>query len=133
MEHEMSHRSRPPDSAEEHAKSIFAKMDKNGDSFHVPFRPFSTFSPFFPLQAIYDMLGAGFTNRPPDSAEEHAKSIFAKMDENGYSFHVPYNPFSTFSPFFPLQAIYDMLGAGFTNRPPDSAEEHAKSIFAKMD
>jgi hippocalcin-like protein 1 len=41
--------------------------------------PFS-FSPF--LQAIYDMLGACSSNKPADSAEERAKNIFAKMDEN---------------------------------------------------
>lgn len=34
------------------------------------------------LQAIYDMLGACSSNRPADSAEERAKNIFAKMDEN---------------------------------------------------
>lgn len=33
-------------------------------------------------QAIYDMLGACSSNRPADSAEERAKNIFAKMDEN---------------------------------------------------
>ncbi|KOB77443.1 Uncharacterized protein OBRU01_04066, partial [Operophtera brumata] len=32
--------------------------------------------------AIYDMLGACSSNRPADSAEERAKNIFAKMDEN---------------------------------------------------
>lgn len=37
---------------------------------------------FFPFQAIYDMLGACSSNRPADSAEERAKNIFAKMDEN---------------------------------------------------
>ena len=36
---------------------------------------------FFP-QAIYDMLGACSSNKPADSAEERAKNIFAKMDEN---------------------------------------------------
>lgn len=36
----------------------------------------------FKLQAIYDMLGACSSNRPADSAEERAKNIFAKMDEN---------------------------------------------------
>ena len=35
------------------------------------------------FQAIYDMLGTNSSNRPQDSAEERAKSIFAKMDENG--------------------------------------------------
>ena len=34
------------------------------------------------VQAIYDMLGAGAT-RPTDSAEERAKNIFSRMDENG--------------------------------------------------
>lgn len=34
------------------------------------------------LQAIYDMLGACSSNKPADSAEERAKNIFAKMDEN---------------------------------------------------
>ncbi|XP_076161214.1 neuronal calcium sensor 2 isoform X1 [Ptiloglossa arizonensis] len=34
------------------------------------------------VQAIYDMLGACSSNRPADSAEERAKNIFAKMDEN---------------------------------------------------
>lgn len=34
------------------------------------------------FQAIYDMLGACSSNRPADSAEERAKNIFAKMDEN---------------------------------------------------
>ncbi|XP_063235956.1 neuronal calcium sensor 2 isoform X4 [Bacillus rossius redtenbacheri] len=34
------------------------------------------------VQAIYDMLGACSANRPADSAEERAKNIFAKMDEN---------------------------------------------------
>lgn len=34
------------------------------------------------LQAIYDMLGACSSNRPADTAEERAKNIFAKMDEN---------------------------------------------------
>lgn len=29
------------------------------------------------------MLGTNAANRPQDSAEERAKSIFAKMDENG--------------------------------------------------
>jgi Ca2+-binding EF-hand superfamily protein len=29
------------------------------------------------------MLGSNAANRPQDSAEERAKSIFAKMDENG--------------------------------------------------
>lgn len=39
--------------------------------------------PFFFLpQAIYDMLGACSSNKPADSAEERAKNIFAKMDEN---------------------------------------------------
>lgn len=33
-------------------------------------------------QAIYDMLGATSSNKPADSAEERAKNIFAKMDEN---------------------------------------------------
>ena len=33
-------------------------------------------------QAIYDMLGACSSNRPADSAEDRAKNIFAKMDEN---------------------------------------------------
>ncbi|KAK6627553.1 hypothetical protein RUM44_010031 [Polyplax serrata] len=33
-------------------------------------------------KAIYDMLGACSSNRPADSAEERAKNIFAKMDEN---------------------------------------------------
>lgn len=37
---------------------------------------------FFVFQAIYDMLGASSSNRPADSAEERAKNIFAKMDEN---------------------------------------------------
>lgn len=36
----------------------------------------------FYFQAIYDMLGACSSNRPADSAEERAKNIFAKMDEN---------------------------------------------------
>lgn len=36
----------------------------------------------FCSQAIYDMLGACSSNRPADSAEERAKNIFAKMDEN---------------------------------------------------
>ncbi|XP_035715757.1 neuronal calcium sensor 2 [Folsomia candida] len=35
------------------------------------------------VQAIYEMLGTNAANRPQDSAEERAKSIFAKMDENG--------------------------------------------------
>ena len=34
------------------------------------------------FKAIYDMLGACSSNRPADSAEERAKNIFAKMDEN---------------------------------------------------
>merc|ERR1711993_210222 len=34
------------------------------------------------VQAIYDMLGAGAT-KPTDSAEECAKNIFSRMDENG--------------------------------------------------
>uniref|UniRef100_A0A1B0BYZ0 EF-hand domain-containing protein n=1 Tax=Glossina palpalis gambiensis TaxID=67801 RepID=A0A1B0BYZ0_9MUSC len=34
------------------------------------------------VQAIYDMLGACSSNRPADSAEERAKNIFSKMDEN---------------------------------------------------
>ena len=34
------------------------------------------------VQAIYDMLGAGAT-KPTDSAEERAKNIFSRMDENG--------------------------------------------------
>ncbi|XP_049546860.1 neuronal calcium sensor 2 isoform X1 [Anopheles darlingi] len=34
------------------------------------------------VQAIYDMLGACSSNKPADSAEERAKNIFAKMDEN---------------------------------------------------
>lgn len=34
------------------------------------------------VQAIYDMLGACSSNRPADSAEERAKNIFARMDEN---------------------------------------------------
>lgn len=34
------------------------------------------------VQAIYDMLGAGAT-KPTDSAEERAKNIFQRMDENG--------------------------------------------------
>lgn len=38
--------------------------------------------PFSHFQAIYDMLGACSSNRPADSAEERAKNIFAKMDEN---------------------------------------------------
>lgn len=33
-------------------------------------------------QAIYDMLGACSSNKPADSAEDRAKNIFAKMDEN---------------------------------------------------
>lgn len=33
-------------------------------------------------QAIYDMLGTNSANRPADSAEERAKAIFSKMDEN---------------------------------------------------
>merc|ERR1712183_901726 len=33
------------------------------------------------VQAIYDMLGAGAT-KPTDSAEERAKNIFSRMDEN---------------------------------------------------
>lgn len=37
---------------------------------------------FFLPQAIYDMLGACSSNKPADSAEERAKNIFAKMDEN---------------------------------------------------
>lgn len=37
---------------------------------------------FWSSQAIYDMLGACSSNRPADSAEERAKNIFAKMDEN---------------------------------------------------
>lgn len=37
---------------------------------------------FIYFQAIYDMLGACSSNRPADSAEERAKNIFAKMDEN---------------------------------------------------
>lgn len=43
----------------------------------IPFRFY-----YFILQAIYDMLGACSSNRPADSAEERAKNIFAKMDEN---------------------------------------------------
>jgi len=39
-------------------------------------------SVMFCFQAIYDMLGACSSNRPADSAEERAKNIFAKMDEN---------------------------------------------------
>lgn len=35
------------------------------------------------VQAIYDMLGNSSSSRPPDTAEERAKSIFARMDENG--------------------------------------------------
>ena len=35
------------------------------------------------MQAIYDMLGNSSSSRPPDTAEERAKSIFARMDENG--------------------------------------------------
>lgn len=35
------------------------------------------------VQAIYDMLGNNSSSRPPDTAEERAKSIFARMDENG--------------------------------------------------
>jgi len=34
------------------------------------------------VQAIYDMLGAGAT-KPTDSAEERAKNIFSRMDDNG--------------------------------------------------
>ena len=34
------------------------------------------------VQAIYDMLGAGAT-KPTDSAEDRAKNIFSRMDENG--------------------------------------------------
>jgi Ca2+-binding EF-hand superfamily protein len=33
------------------------------------------------LQAIYDMLGAG-SMKPTDTAEERAKNIFNRMDEN---------------------------------------------------
>lgn len=36
----------------------------------------------FSLQAIYDMLGTNSASRPADSAEERAKAIFSKMDEN---------------------------------------------------
>lgn len=43
---------------------------------------FFTFLSLFLLQAIYDMLGACSSNKPADSAEERAKNIFAKMDEN---------------------------------------------------
>ncbi len=39
-------------------------------------------SEWFCFQAIYDMLGAGAT-KPTDSAEERAKNIFSRMDENG--------------------------------------------------
>ena len=35
------------------------------------------------VQAIYDMLGNSSSSRPPDTAEDRAKSIFARMDENG--------------------------------------------------
>merc|ERR1711902_394739 len=34
------------------------------------------------VQAIYDMLGAGAT-KPTDSAEDRARNIFSRMDENG--------------------------------------------------
>ncbi|KAK8378177.1 hypothetical protein O3P69_018860 [Scylla paramamosain] len=34
------------------------------------------------VQAIYDMLGTNSASRPADSAEERAKAIFSKMDEN---------------------------------------------------
>ena len=34
------------------------------------------------VQAIYDMLGAS-AKKPTDSAEEHAKNIFSRMDKNG--------------------------------------------------
>ena len=37
---------------------------------------------FLVLQAIYDMLGSNSANRPADSAEERARAIFSKMDEN---------------------------------------------------
>lgn len=43
---------------------------------------FASFLRSIITQAIYDMLGACSSNRPADSAEERAKSIFAKMDEN---------------------------------------------------
>jgi len=33
------------------------------------------------VQAIYDMLGAGAV-KPTDTAEERAKNIFTRMDEN---------------------------------------------------
>ncbi|KAK2723608.1 hypothetical protein QYM36_002074 [Artemia franciscana] len=35
------------------------------------------------VQAIYDMLGNASASRPADSAEDRARSIFARMDENG--------------------------------------------------
>lgn len=51
--------------------------------FHVSdFLNNHIFSLFHLFQAIYDMLGACSSNRPADSAEERAKNIFAKMDEN---------------------------------------------------
>lgn len=51
------------------------------------YKSYNLFSPcdsssFFLPQAIYDMLGACSSNKPADSAEERAKNIFAKMDEN---------------------------------------------------
>lgn len=51
-------------------------------SAHLQRSVFFFRSPFSRAQAIYDMLGACSSNRPADSAEERAKNIFAKMDEN---------------------------------------------------
>ncbi|CAB0039701.1 unnamed protein product [Trichogramma brassicae] len=59
----------PSGNAEEFCDHVFRTfdMDKNG---------------YIDFKAIYDMLGACSSNRPADSAEERAKNIFAKMDEN---------------------------------------------------
>lgn len=57
--------------------NITCKLKHNNLQLNVYFS-----SLLFLLQAIYDMLGACSSNKPADSAEERAKNIFAKMDEN---------------------------------------------------
>ncbi|CAB4063832.1 Neuronal calcium sensor 2 [Lepeophtheirus salmonis] len=65
-----------PDTPEEKLKWAFRMYDVDGNGV-IDLEEMTKI-----VQAIYDMLGAGAT-KPTDSAEERAKNIFSRMDENG--------------------------------------------------
>ncbi|KAH0947732.1 hypothetical protein HN011_012195 [Eciton burchellii] len=74
------------------------------------------------VQAIYDMLGACSSNRPADSAEERAKNIFAKMDENNDG-QLTQDEF--LKGCLQDEELTQLVGG---NKPPDSTHHHTQHV-----